>query len=91
LLGFLQHRRIIHGQNRLKQLRDGPLHWELPLPTSQACMKTSSLSATLTTRSGPRDNRSKCSCKSVLARFVRRARGEKEACDQQQTDRSTQL
>jgi len=28
--GFLeiQHRSIIRGQNRLKQLRNGPLHWE---------------------------------------------------------------
>jgi hypothetical protein len=28
--GFLEkkHRSIIRGQNRLKQLRDGPLHWE---------------------------------------------------------------
>ena len=29
--GFLEkkHRSIIPGQNRLKPLRDGPLHWEL--------------------------------------------------------------
>jgi hypothetical protein len=60
LLGFLQHRRIIRGQNRLKQLRDRPLHWELPLLTSQARMKTGSLSATLTTWSGPGGSGSKC-------------------------------
>jgi len=29
--GFLEkkHRSIVRGQNRLKQLRDGPLHWEM--------------------------------------------------------------
>ena len=39
--GFLEkkHRSIIRGQNRLKQVRDGPLHWETAVADFLATFK----------------------------------------------------
>jgi len=40
--GFLEkkHRSIIRGQNRLNQVRDGPLHWETAVADFLATFET---------------------------------------------------